>query len=71
MKNYEENFMCRSGGVVGGRYDVCGAVFCPRGNGNGNRDKKDGKRNIDYFINNCDVNFSNKLLKSVDIDLKN
>lgn len=33
-------------------------------------DKKEGKRNIDYFINNCDVNFSNKLLKSVDIDLK-
>lgn len=30
---------------------------------------KEAKRNIDYYLNNSAVNFSNKLLKSIDINL--
>lgn len=32
--------------------------------------KKDAKENVNYFIHNNDIIFSDKLLKSVDIDLK-
>lgn len=34
-----------------------------------NIDKKEGKKNIDYFLHNYDLLYSDKLLQSVDIDL--